>query len=141
MYYIQSETHFDSAHFLSHYQGACSNIHGHRWKVVVCIAQQDLQENTQNNGMVMDFKELKKDLTMLAEQFDHTFIVERHSLSPALTDLLQAEGFFLTEVDFRPTAENFARYFYYAMKEKDYPVHSATVYETPNNCAEYREEV
>ena len=40
-------------------------------------------------------------------------------------------------VDFRPTAENFARYFFDEMARKGYRVVLAKVYETPNNCASY----
>ena len=43
------------------------------------------------------------------------------------------------EVMFRPTAENFAKFFYDEMKGKGYHVLKATVYETPNNCAAYME--
>lgn len=30
MYTLVSEANFDSAHFLSEYNGKCKNIHGHR---------------------------------------------------------------------------------------------------------------
>ena len=35
MYVLQTEQSFDAAHFLKDYKGKCSNIHGHRWRVVV----------------------------------------------------------------------------------------------------------
>ncbi len=43
----------------------------------------------------------------------------------------------LVPMDFRPTAENFARCFYEKLREKDLPVYRVTVYETPDNCAVY----
>ena len=49
------------------------------------------------------------------------------------------ENFKIIEVDFRPTAENFSKYFYDEFVKKGYKVKSATVYETPNNCATYSE--
>ena len=53
-------------------------------------------------------------------------------------EALLEEGFRLNKVDFRPTAENFSRYFFDRMCGSGYPVSCATVYETPNNCAVYR---
>ena len=50
------------------------------------------------------------------------------------------EDFHLEKVSFRPTAENFAYYFYKKLTELGYGVHCVEVYETPNNCAVYEEE-
>ena len=35
MYKIRIEESFDSAHFLAGYDGKCSNLHGHRWRIVM----------------------------------------------------------------------------------------------------------
>ena len=43
----------------------------------------------------------------------------------------------MVELDFRPTAENLAKYLYEVMEAKGYQVIRARVYETPENCAEY----
>ena len=53
---------------------------------------------------------------------------------------LREEQFHLIEMDFRPTAENFAKYFYEKMQLHGYRVKCATVYETPNNSATYCED-
>jgi 6-pyruvoyltetrahydropterin/6-carboxytetrahydropterin synthase len=87
--------------------------------------------------MVTDFKDLKKDLSEIADRFDHTFIYEKDSLKPELLKLLKEEGFAMSEVDFRPTAENFSRFIYEEMQKKGYQLAEATVYETPKNCASY----
>lgn len=58
MYFLKSEFSFDSAHFLYGYEGKCSNIHGHRWKVEVTVKNAFLQRNGQNKGMIMDFSEI-----------------------------------------------------------------------------------
>ncbi len=42
MYYLTVENSFDSAHFLHGYEGKCSNLHGHRWRVVVDVACEEL---------------------------------------------------------------------------------------------------
>lgn len=137
MYYITTEASFDAAHFLRNYKGKCRNIHGHRWKILVKIKNSALLKDKQNEGMVTDFKDLKKDLNEIADRFDHTLIYERDSLKPELLKLLREEEFALSEVDFRPTAENFSKYIYEAMQEKGYQIAEAVVYETPKNCASY----
>lgn len=138
MYILKTESCFDSAHFLSGYVGKCSNIHGHRWKVEIQVSSESLCEDIQNRGMVVDFGKLKDDLRNLAEHFDHTLIIEKGTLRKATMNALNDEGFAVREVDFRPTAENFARYFYEEMSERGYNIYLATVYETPNNCAAYK---
>ena len=140
MYYLKTSVAFDSAHFLKHYNGKCANIHGHRWVVEAEVSSPTLQENTSQSGMVIDFGDLKKVLKELADSFDHTLIYETDTLKPTTRKALLEESFALTEVSFRPTAENFARYFFEQLKAEHMPVSAVTVYETPNNCACYREE-
>ena len=89
--------------------------------------------------MLVDFGDLKKDLKELADSMDHTLIYEENTLRPKTLEALNEEGFHLVKVPFRPTAENFSEYFFRKMKEKGYSVKRAVVYETPNNCAAYRE--
>ncbi len=141
MYIIESEHFFDAAHFLKGYKGKCSNIHGHRWRVVARIASDHLSDEPQTRGMVMDFKDIKKALRMLTEEFDHTLIIEKSSLNPHTLQALLGEGFAVKEMDFRPTAEHFARYFYTRLRKTQVPVIEVSVYETPKNCASYREDL
>ncbi len=137
MYILKTEASFDSAHFLSGYDGKCSNLHGHRWKIEIEIKSDELVEDGQCRGMIVDFGDLKNDLKNLADSFDHAFIYEKDSLKEATIAALKDENFRLIEVDFRPTAENFSKYFYDVMQNKGYKVRTLTVYETPNNCASY----
>ncbi len=137
MYTIRTEQSFDSAHFLAGYEGKCSNLHGHRWRVAVEVCADTLNEAGQHRGMVADFGDLKQDLRELAEAHDHAFLYERGSLREKTVQALNEEGFLLIELPFRPTAENFAKYFFDLMTEKGYMVRGVEVYETPNNCARY----
>lgn len=137
MFYITTEASFDAAHFLNNYKGKCKNIHGHRWKIVIKVKKKHLLEDEQNEGMVMDFKDLKKDLSEIVDRFDHTLIYEKDSMNPDLLAMLISEEFALTEVPFRPTAENFSKYFYDTLSGIGYDVAEAIVYETPKNCAAY----
>lgn len=121
------------------YEGKCSNIHGHRWTVEIEVGAETLEHDTQNRGMVVDFSNLKKDLREIADYFDHSLIMETGSLRQATEDALIAENLRIVKVDFRPTAENFAKYIYDEMTSRGYKVIEASVYETPNNVASYCE--
>lgn len=137
MYYLKTEQSFDSAHFLHGYHGKCANIHGHRWKIVATIKSRDLLKESQNEGMITDFKDLKKDLKAITDNFDHALIIEENSLSKNLYQALIDENFKIINLPFRPTAENLAKYIY-ELLAKTYDVDCIDVYETPNNCASYR---
>ncbi len=139
MYSLRTEHSFDSAHFLAGYEGKCSNIHGHRWQVVIEVKSLTLQTNQQLKGMLVDFAQLKKDIKEEVDFLDHVFIIEKNTLKPGTVAALEDEGFQIVMLDFRPTAENMAKYFYDRMERRGYQVKSATVYETPNNCASYEE--
>ncbi len=139
-YRISCKTNFDAAHFLSNHSGHCSNIHGHRWNVIAKIYRKELEETGSSRGMVIDFGEVKPCLKEIAGRFDHKLIYEKDTMSAAILLMLKEEKFELAEVGFRPTAENFAKYFYDELKSMDIPVSSVEVYETPDNCAEYFED-
>ncbi len=140
MYELKVSAAFDSAHFLSGYNGKCANLHGHRWVIEAVFAQQKLQNEGCCRGMAEDFGILKHQLRELADSFDHAFIYEKNSLHNETVSALTNEGFNLIEVDFRPTAECFAEYFYNVLKNSGRPVSRVTVYETPDNCASYQED-
>lgn len=139
MHYLRTEAAFDSAHFLFGYKGKCSNIHGHRWRVVVEAKAEELNTDEQTRGMVMDFGDLKKEVKNLCDYLDHCFIYEKGSLKATTLASLKDENFRMIEIDFRPTAENFSKYIFDSLNEKNLNVHRVEVYETPNNCAIYEE--
>ena len=137
MYGLKTESSFDGVHFLTDYYGKCENLHGHRWRVVCYLRQGSLETEGTMRGMVVDFGVFKRALRDLTEELDHTFLVEEGSLMPKTIECLEEEGFSLTILPFRTTAENLACYFADRMVEKGMPVSQVDVYETPNNCASY----
>lgn len=139
MYYLTVENSFDSAHFLHGYEGKCSNLHGHRWRVVVDVACENLISEGQQRGMCVDFGDLKKDVKEITDFYDHAFIVEEGTLKEKTIEALNEENFRMIFVKFRPTAENFSKFFFEEVKKKGYNVSKVSVYETPNNCATYSE--
>lgn len=137
MYGLKTEAAFDSAHFLSDYYGKCESLHGHRWRVVVYLSQAELQTEGTMRDMVLDFGAFKCAVRELAESLDHTFLVEEGTLKPSTIEALEGEGFSLTILPFRTTAENLARYFAAVLIGQGLPVGRVDMYETPNNCATY----
>lgn len=140
MYGLKTESSFDAAHFLTDYHGKCENLHGHRWRVVAYLAQEKLWNEGTHKDMVIDFGEFKHVLRELTEELDHSFIVEEGSLMPETLACLEKEGFALSMMPFRTTAENLARYFYDRMADSGLSISQVEVYETPNNCAIYYRE-
>jgi len=67
MYQLFVEEHFDAAHYLRNYHGKCENLHGHRFKVVVCLETTKLDET----GLAYDFAKIKQHLREVLAQFDH----------------------------------------------------------------------
>ena len=68
MYEIMVEDTFDAAHQLVGYNGPCENLHGHGWKVQVHISGNKLNDQ----GMLVDFKEIKADLNQILSKLDHS---------------------------------------------------------------------
>ena len=139
MYILKAEHSFDSAHFLSGYTGKCANIHGHRWKVEVEVQSETLIKSGQLDGMIIDFGDLKKDVKAIADSYDHALIIQEGTMRDATLACIKEDGFNVIVVNFRPTAENFAAFFFKLMKDKGYDVKRTTVYETPTNSASYEE--
>lgn len=139
MYSLKTEHSFDSAHFLSGYEGKCANLHGHRWRVVIEVMGKNVAKEGQIRGMIVDFSTLKEDVKKEVDFFDHALIIEKDTLKGKTLEALNDEGFRIITVEFRPTAENFAKFFYDRFKYLGYNVKEAVVYETPNNCASYYE--
>lgn len=139
MYILKVEHSFDSAHFLANYEGKCGNIHGHRWRVEIEIQSEGLAQGGQLDGMIVDFGDLKRAVKEVIDEYDHALIIERNTMREATLGCLLEDGFHIIEVDFRPTAENFAAFFFKRIKDIGYNIRRATVYETPTNCATYEE--
>ncbi len=68
MFEIVVESHIDAAHYLREYKGKCENLHGHRYKIVVRVSAEKLNEI----GLAYDFTDLKKHLNSICDRYDHT---------------------------------------------------------------------
>ena len=106
MFILKNEIQFDTAHYLSGYEGKCSNIHGHRYRLVVELASETLHESGQQRGMVADFSEVKNLLKTIADQYDHKLLIEDNEDGrTVVAQLAQLPNQFAVEmVPYRPTA-------------------------------------
>lgn len=138
MYELEITGEFCAAHFLAGYPGKCKNIHGHTWQVKATILAYTLEESGPARGMVMDFHKFKTILNDALAKFDHRLIYEKGELSPALKTALDATGFELLEVPYRPTAENLARAIYDDLRAAGLFVGAVEVQETPTNVARFK---
>jgi 6-pyruvoyltetrahydropterin/6-carboxytetrahydropterin synthase len=96
MYKLSVYDYFSAAHRLRGYEGPCSNVHGHNWKVRVTFQMGKLDPL----GMAIDFKELKVKLSEILKELDHTFLNE-----------------LVIFKDTNPTSENIAKYIYDSLSE------------------------
>src|SRR6478735_7033709 len=98
---------FETAHALLGYDGACRHIHGHSYKLVVTVIGQPLQNETHpQNGMVMDFGDLKKLVeTAVIKRFDHALLLSENT-NAGLVAQLQANNENLVLLPYQPSCEN-----------------------------------
>lgn len=141
MFILKNEIQFDTAHYLSGYEGKCSNIHGHRYRLVVELASETLHQDGQERGMVADFGQVKTLLRQIAEQYDHKLLIEDNADGQAVARKLAElpNQFAVCMVPYRPTAEEMSRDIYRQIKSAGYPVYSVELFETPVNSCIYRE--
>jgi 6-pyruvoyltetrahydropterin/6-carboxytetrahydropterin synthase len=94
---------FEAAHRLPWYEGPCRHLHGHSYALTV-----ELTGEPDDRGMVADFKDIKRLVAPLIDQWDHALIisVEDH----VLLDTAEALETRYALLPFDSTAENLAAY-------------------------------
>lgn len=125
MYELTISDEFEAAHRLPDYIGKCCRLHGHNWKVEVCICGETLGAN----GMLVDFKDLKEALASVLSKLDHYYLNE----TPPFDTI-------------PPTAENLARYVFDSISHQaalpaSVSVFAVRVWESPRSCASYLPDV
>ena len=72
MYELKVVTKFAAAHQLTMVGSKCENMHGHNWKVEVCV----IGEKLDAGGVVLDFGEIKKHVAKIMSMLDHKYLNE-----------------------------------------------------------------
>lgn len=119
MFELKILTHFAAAHQLRMVAKKCENLHGHNWKVEVCVAGEKLNDW----GVLIDFGELKAHVNDVIDNLDHKFLNE------------------LNLFNGNPSSENIAVYIAHALSEKladsGIRVSRVTTWESEDACATY----
>lgn len=123
MYLVKIEEAFEAAHNLRGYDGKCANLHGHNWIIEVEVAGEKLNEL----GILVDFKDVKRELKKLLDEYDHRYLNE----TPPFDKI-------------NPTAENLARFIYDEFKankifDDNAKLVAVTVFESPKSSVRYTE--
>ena len=125
MFEVTVQDTFSSGHYLRDYYGKCENPHGHNYRVLVTLIGEQLEPN----GLLLDFKLLKRILQPTIQYLDHNMI---NDLEP------------FTSVN--PSAENLAKYFFdrtstqlLEMTGGRVRVKDCTIWETDTSYARYYE--
>lgn len=72
MFELKILTRFAAAHQLKMVGQKCENLHGHNWKVEVCVGGERLNDA----GVLMDFGEVKRHVAAIMQEIDHKFLNE-----------------------------------------------------------------
>jgi 6-pyruvoyltetrahydropterin/6-carboxytetrahydropterin synthase len=107
---LTKEFHFELAHALEGYDGACRNIHGHSYVLYVTVIGSPIDsEANPKLGMIMDFGDLKKIVNEnIINHFDHALLLNQKS---SMLKTLRSENFGKVEaLPFQPTCENLLPY-------------------------------
>ena len=118
MYRLRVETQFDAAHKLEGYNGKCSRLHGHSWRIEIFITGSRLDEI----GMLVDYGILKEKLREVTNRLDHSYLND------------------FTEIG-NPTSENISKYIFKSLSNdlKDIRLEKVRVWESRENWCEYFE--
>ena len=113
---------FSSAHILHGHPGNCKRMHGHNW-----LVEAEVQgDNTNEIGMVIDFKDIKNNLKEIVSMLDHQFL---NDLEPFINE--------------NPTAENISKYIYKELSNNintdNIKVSKIKLWETSNSAVTYTE--
>jgi 6-pyruvoyltetrahydropterin/6-carboxytetrahydropterin synthase len=72
MFELKVINNFSAAHQLKLVAAKCENLHGHNWKIEVCVTGKELNDA----GVVVDFGIIKKHVSEIMASLDHKFLNE-----------------------------------------------------------------
>ena len=139
---ITREFSFEGAHALRGYDGKCSHIHGHSYRMAVTVIGEPVAEdNSPKKGMVIDFTDLKRIVNeTITDRFDHALVMSRDS---SLADQIEKVYGNVIIVDFQPTSEMLVSYFAKIISERlpeGVKLFCIKLWETRNSCAAWYSE-
>ena len=113
---------FSAAHILHGHPGDCKRMHGHNWLVEAEV----IGSNTNEIGMVIDFKDIKNNLQDIIGKLYHQYL---NDIEPFTNE--------------NPTAENISKYIYKELSKNintyNIKVSEIKLLETSNSAVTYTE--
>ncbi len=141
---ITRKLEFDAGHRIPDHKSQCRNLHGHRYTLEITLIGQVIeQEGSSDNGMIMDFSDVKSlAKAHLVDVWDHAFLVYEKDQA-VRTFLATIPDHKTVIIDQIPTVENLARTAFSILRSayKDHygtglRLHKLVLHETPNCWAE-----
>jgi 6-pyruvoyltetrahydropterin/6-carboxytetrahydropterin synthase len=127
---------FEAAHFLHNYDGLCKNIHGHSYELHVTVTSLKNKEN----GMVMDFKQLKNIVNQSAiDYLDHAVLINEKNSKLKWVELYEGKLFYSKG---EPSAENLIEDIVNRIKRQlpaGIKLNHARLYETSSSWADWED--
>lgn len=139
---VTKEFSFEMAHALSGYDGLCSEIHGHSYRLFVTVSGTPSADPADPKyGMVMDFGVLKGVVReRIADVYDHVLLIRATEEMDETIDALRKRFGRVVTVDYQPTCENlvvrFAAIIAGALPA-GVKLHSLRLHETATSYAEW----
>ncbi len=149
--YVVKEVTFDCCHMLSSYDGACSNLHGHTYRLQIELSGAPVGgRSSSDSAMVMDFKDLKKIIQEhVIDKMDHALVLSSSVFRDEEEDALlswakEFDKKYYVVPGGRSTAETMSRDIFNCIMielinlELNVVVSSVKLWETPTSYAECR---
>lgn len=142
--HITTRLEFDAGHRIPNHKSQCKNLHGHRYAIEITLSGDIItEENTSENGMVMDFSDVKAIAkNAVVDKWDHAFLVYQYDIE-VLKFLNSLDNHKTVIFPTVPTAENMAAEAFKILKSRyqnTYGNHlkleKVRLYETPNSWAD-----
>ncbi|NIJ43717.1 6-pyruvoyltetrahydropterin/6-carboxytetrahydropterin synthase [Wenyingzhuangia heitensis] len=133
---------FETGHAIYGYDGKCSNLHGHSYKLYVTVIGTPIDDyNHVKNGMVIDFTDLKNIVkSEIEDVFDHASVFNKNTPHIELAKELKDRGHDVILVDYQPTSEMMLIDFAEKIKNRlpeNIALHSLKLEETSSSFAEW----
>ena len=130
---IAKEFRWEMGHRLLCHKGKCFNLHGHSYKLLV-----EFTGTTENNGMVLDYFDVKKIVAPIVEELDHTVIINKDDVE--LLETIKKLNSAHVIINYESTAENLCHYFLDKIKKTELPKNitkiKVRIFETESTYAE-----
>jgi 6-pyruvoyltetrahydropterin/6-carboxytetrahydropterin synthase len=96
---IAKEFKWEMGHRLPFHDGPCKNLHGHTYRMRI-----EIEGELMDNGMVLDYYDLKQMVLPIIDELDHSFVVD--STDQVMIDFLESNEMKHKIIDYFSTAEN-----------------------------------